>query len=70
MRRQAGSGDVRKKVEFERAVRSLGLRPDGVRSSRAVPAESRGSQTEGRRSRPPSEYREQVKAFLQSTDGQ
>jgi hypothetical protein len=70
MRRQAGSGDVRKKIEFERAVKSLGLRPDGVRGSRAVPADTRGGQSEGRRSRPPSEYREQLKAYLQSTDGQ
>jgi hypothetical protein len=70
MRRQAGSGDARKRIEFERAVKSLGLRPDGVRSSRAVTADPRGGQTEGRRSRPPSEYREQLKAYLQSTDGQ
>jgi hypothetical protein len=70
MRRQANSADPRKKIEFERAVRSLGLRPDGVRSSRAAPTEARGGQTEGRRSRPPSEYREQLKAYLQSTDGQ
>jgi hypothetical protein len=65
MRRMAESDDPRQRGEFERAIRSLGLRPDGVRSSRDVPADVRGGQTEGRRGRPPSEYRDQVKAYLQ-----
>jgi hypothetical protein len=65
MRRMARSGDQRQRSEFEQAVRSLGLRPAGVRSSREVPADVKGGQAEGRRSRPPSDYREQFKAFLQ-----
>ena len=65
MRRMARSGDQRQRGEFEQAVRSLGLRPAGVRSSREVPADVKGGQAEGRRSRPPSDYREQFKAFLQ-----
>jgi len=67
MKRLADSGDPRQRAEFERAVRSLGLRPDGVRSSRAVPTDVKGGQSEGRRSRPPSDYREQFKAFMQGT---
>ena len=70
MRRLADSDDPRQRGEFERAVRSLGLRPGGVRSSRDVPADVQGGQAEGRRSRPPSEYREQVRAFLQGTSGE
>jgi collagen type III alpha len=69
MQRLAGSDDPRERAEFERAVRSLGLRPDGVRSSRDVPADEKGGQAEGRRSRPPSDYREQFKAFMQGTSG-
>ncbi len=65
MRRMARSGDQRQRGEFEQAVRSLGLRPAGVGSSREVPADGKGGQADGRRSRPPSDYREQFKAFLQ-----
>jgi hypothetical protein len=67
MQRLAGSADPAERAEFERAVRSLGLRPEGVRSSRDVPADQKGGQAEGRRSRPPSDYREQFKAFMQGT---
>ena len=67
MRRMARSGDQRQRGEFEQAVRSLGLRPAGVGSSREVPADVKGGQAEGRRSRPPRDYREQFKAFLQGT---
>jgi collagen type III alpha len=67
MQRLAGSTDPAERAEFERAVRSLGLRPEGVRSSRDVPADQKGGQVEGRRSRPPSDYREQFKAFMQGT---
>lgn len=70
MRRMAESDDPVQRGEFERAVRSLGLRPDGVRSSRDVPSDVRGGQAEGRRSRPPSEYREQFKAYTQGTAGE
>jgi hypothetical protein len=70
MRRQAGSADDRQRGEFERAVRSLGLRPAGVRSSRDVPADVKGGQAQGRRSRPPASYREQFKAYLQGTGGE
>ena len=69
MRRQADSGDPRQRGEFERVLRSLGLRPDGVRSNRDVPADVKGGQAEGRRSRPPGGYREQLKAYLQGTGG-
>ena len=65
MRRMARSGDERQRGEYDRAVRSLGLRPGGVRSSRDVPADAKGGQAEGRRSRPPNDYREQFKAFMQ-----
>ena len=70
MRRLADSDDPRQRGEFERAVRSLGLRPGGVRSSRDVPTDVKGGQAEGRRSRPPSEYRDQVRAYLQGTSGE
>jgi len=70
MRWMAESDDPVQRGEFERAVRSLGLRPDGVRSSRDVPSDVRGGQAEGRRSRPPSEYREQFKAYTQGTAGE
>ena len=66
MKRMATSGDARTRGEFDRAVKSLGLRPTGVRSSRDVPADVKGGQAEGRRSRPPSDYREQFKAFMQA----
>jgi hypothetical protein len=70
MRRQAESTDPRRRGEFERVLRSLGLRPTGVQSSRDVPADAKGGQAEGRRSRPPSDYRERFKAFLQGTSGE
>jgi hypothetical protein len=67
MQQQAAQGDPRQRAEFENAVRSLGLRPAGVQTSRDVPTDRRGGQAEGRRSRPPSDYREQFKAFMQGT---
>lgn len=67
MRRLAESADPVERGAFERTMRSLGLRPDGVRSSRDVPADARGGQAEGRRSRPPADYQEQVKAYTQGT---
>jgi hypothetical protein len=70
MKKMAGSGDQRQRGEFERAMRSLGLRPEGVRSSRDVPNDTKGGQAEGRRSRPPGDYREQLKAYLQGTSGE
>ena len=70
MRQMSESVDPADRGAFERAVRSLGLRPGGVRSSRDVPADVRGGQAEGRRSRPPSEYREQFKAYTQGTAGE
>jgi len=70
MRRMARDGDQRQRSDFEQAIRSLGLRPDGVRSSRDVPADAKGGQMEGRRSRPPSDYREQFKAFMQGAGGE
>jgi hypothetical protein len=70
MRRQSESPDVQKSGEFERVLRSLGLRPAGAQNSRDVPADAKGGQAEGRRSRPPSDYRERFKAFLQGTSGE
>jgi uncharacterized low-complexity protein len=67
MRRTAESDDPRRRGEFERALRSLGLRPNRVRTTRDVPADVKGGQAEGRRTRPPSEYREQFKAYTQGT---
>ena len=70
MQRMAGSADPRQKTEFDKTLRSLGLRPDGVRSSRDVPTDVKGGQAEGRRSRPPAGYRDQLKAYLQGTGGE
>lgn len=70
MRRSADSPDPRQRGDFERAVRSLGLRPSGVQSSRDVPADAKGGQAEGRRSRPPASYREQFEAYLRGTNGE
>jgi hypothetical protein len=70
MRRLSESNDPVARAEFERAVRSLGLRPGGVRNSRDVPTDVKGGQAEGRRSRPPSDYREQFKAYTQGTSGE
>jgi hypothetical protein len=70
LRRMAGSSDPRERGAYERTLRSLGLRPDGVRSSRDVPADAPGGQAEGRRSRPPASYREQFRAYLQGTAGE
>ena len=67
MQRMAESDDPGERADFDRAVRSLGLRPEGVRRSSDVPADVRGGQAEGRRTRPPSDYREQFKAFMQGT---
>ncbi|MFM9026333.1 MAG: hypothetical protein ACKON7_13520 [Planctomycetaceae bacterium] len=69
MRSLAESGDPVQRGEFERSVRSLGLRPNGVRSGRDVPADRKGGEAEGRRSRPPAAYREQVEAYLRGTGG-
>ncbi len=54
--------------EFEQTLRSLGLRPDGVRSSGQVPTGQRGPQAESRRTKPPLDYRERFKAYLKGTD--
>ena len=70
MRRQSESPDPQKRGDFERVLRSLGLRPAGVQSSRDIPSDAKGGQAEGRRSRPPSDYRERFKAFLQGTSGE
>lgn len=65
MREAAGGSDRRPKREFDEAVKSLGLRPAGVRRLGDPPADGKGGGAEGRRSRPPSDYREQFRAFLQ-----
>ncbi len=65
MQRLQRSEDPTDRVEFDRAVRSLGLRPDGVRSQRRVTRERRDGEAEGNRSRPPSEYLERVRAYTE-----
>jgi len=70
MRKLAASADPVERGDFERAMRSLGLRPEGVSSSHDVPTDVRGGQAEGRRSRPPSDYMEQFKAYTQGTAGE
>ncbi|MCX7403359.1 MAG: hypothetical protein NTY87_09695, partial [Planctomycetia bacterium] len=70
MQQMAESADSSERADFDQAVRSLGLRPGGVRSSRDIPADPKGGQAEGRRSRPPSEYREQFRAYTQGTTGE
>jgi len=65
MRQAAKDGDPTSRGEFDRAVKSLGMRPARVQSSRDVPVDVKGGQAEGRRSRPPSDYREQFRAFMQ-----
>jgi len=70
MQQLEASGDPARRGEYDRVLRSLGLRPGGVQSSRDVPADVKGGQAEGRRSRPPSDYREQFKAYTQGTAGE
>jgi hypothetical protein len=70
MRQLAESADPVERGQFEQTMRSLGLRPDGVKSSRDVPSDARGGQAEGRRSRPPADYQEQFKAYTQGTSGE
>ena len=70
MKREAETGTADKQQAFDRTLRSLGLRPEGVRSSRQVPTDQRGPQTEGRRTKPPLDYRERFRAFLKGTGGQ
>ena len=67
MQQMAQSDDPGQRTQFDRAVLSLGLRPDGIQRSRDLPADARGGQAEGRRTRPPTDYREQFKAFMQGT---
>jgi hypothetical protein len=67
LRQQADGGDPVKRRELDRTLRSLGLRGGNVRSTRDVPSDVKGGQAEGRRSRPPSEYRERFKAYTQGT---
>ena len=43
------------------------LPPAATDTCPPVPADVKGGQAEGRRSRPPSDYREQFKAFMQGT---
>lgn len=65
--RDAAASDQRQRREFERAVRSLGLRPEGVQTSRRLPTSREGKRLEGRRTQPPLEYRERFKAYQKGT---
>lgn len=67
MRQAAVTGGAGER-DFDETLRSLGLRPDGVRSSGQVPIGQRGPQAESRRTRPPLDYRERFKAYLKGTD--
>jgi hypothetical protein len=64
MQKAARNGSQLQQQAFEQTLRSLGLRPDRVRSSRQIEADSKGVQVESRRTQPPYEYRERFKAFL------
>jgi hypothetical protein len=64
MQKDAVNGNPRQQRAFEQTLRSLGLRPDRVRSSRQIEEDSKGVQVESRRTQPPYEYRERFKAFL------
>ena len=66
--RQAAVTGAAGEREFEQTLRSLGLRPEGVRSAGQVPTGQRGPQAESRRTRPPLDYRERFKAYLKGTD--
>ena len=64
MQKASANGNQRQKQAFEQTLRSLGLRPDRVRSSRQIEEDSKGVQVESRRTQPPYEYRERFKAFM------
>lgn len=64
MQKASVNGNQRQKQAFEQTLRSLGLRPDRVRSSRQIEEDSKGVQVESRRTQPPYEYRERFKAFM------
>jgi hypothetical protein len=64
MQKAAVTGNSRQQQAFEQTLRSLGLRPNRVRSSRQIEEDSKGVQVESRRTQPPYEYRERFKAFL------
>ncbi|HAO71570.1 MAG TPA: hypothetical protein DCR06_03110, partial [Planctomycetaceae bacterium] len=64
MQKASVNGNQGQKQAFEQTLRSLGLRPDRVRSSRQIEEDSKGVQIESRRTQPPYEYRERFKAFM------
>jgi len=64
MQKASVNGNQGQKQAFEQTLRSLGLRPDRVRSSRQIEEDSKGIQVESRRTQPPYEYRERFKAFM------
>ena len=66
MREAAASGHQQRQ-DYEQTVRSLGLRPGGVRTSRRLPTDREGKRLEGRRTEPPFEYRERFKAYQKGT---
>jgi hypothetical protein len=70
MQRLQRSEDPQDRVEFERAVRSLGLRPEGMRTQRRATREGRSGEAEGIRSRPPSEYLDRVRAYSEGLSTQ
>ena len=64
MQKASVIGNQGQKQAFEQTLRSLGLRPDRVKSSRQIEEDSKGVQVESRRTQPPYEYRERFKAFM------
>lgn len=66
MQRGAKTGDPAQRQELDRALRSLGLRPDGDkrRAGGAADDSQRGLRDAGQRSLPPPQYQEQFNAFI------
>ena len=64
---QAAEDSQQQRQDYERAVRSLGLRPTGVRTSRQLFTDREGKRLESRRTQPPLEYRERFKAYQKGT---
>jgi len=70
MQRLQRSENPADRVEFERAVRSLGLRPEGMQTRRRATRQQRDGEAEGTRSRPPNEYLERVRAYTEGLSTQ
>ncbi len=69
LQQNAQSGDARQQAEWEKALQSLGLRPQQPQIRRAAGSDDavRGLRESGVRSEPPSAYRELFEAYQKST---